>query len=66
MGATGAFLIFYRENYQDGIADKDEVYKYTDFQYAVMFDEFQDSNLVIEELEPGSNYVVVYWNENEV
>jgi ubiquinone/menaquinone biosynthesis C-methylase UbiE len=54
-----AFFVFYNERYQDGIVDSCYMYTHNE-----LMDEFKAYSPTVIPLFDGSNYNVVWWNEN--
>lgn len=59
LNCSKAFLVFYNEHYQDGISD--EYYRYTKGTLMTLLRPFKP---VIKDLWDGSNYYVVWWDED--
>jgi trans-aconitate methyltransferase len=61
LNCTGAFFVFYNEQYQDGVVDSDHYNLYSESK---LQDKFAKYLPVVEPLEENSNYYVVWWNED--
>lgn len=59
LNCSKAFLVFYDENYNDGISD--DYYRYTKGTLMTLLRPYKP---VIKNLWDGSNYYVVWWDEN--
>lgn len=59
LNCSQAFFVFYDENYNDGISDETYLYTKDKLKQA-----FGDYNPTVSDLWDGSNYYVVWWNEN--
>jgi len=58
LGCTGAFFVFYNENYVDGVINE-----YHTYSKQKLEKKFEAYNATVLPLEEGSNYYVVWWDE---
>ena len=59
LGCTGAFFVFYHENYIDGVVDKYHLYSQQELKK-----KFEAYNARVGPLLDKSNYYVVWWDES--